>query len=177
MADHQALNEFIDARLRERRPDRYPAGADFIKEVAAMIPEDMLSPQEALAILALDKVQGRETESRKRANRLLRKFGEDGQLELDWWDSASDPIAVPVVNIIDGNESKTTEYVALRAATAEDLLSWQSEERDRARKDYVTRLATCKAAATIADEMTRGGFRRFSDWGEARTAAPSDSIA
>lgn len=173
--DLRDLNQLIDRLLRENRPDRYnTTAADWLDDVADMVPAELLPEDELRRFVARQIVGQREGQATRNANRLLRSIGETGQLVLHWWDEANDPIAI-ITELVDdeGNARISKERVALRAATPADLRAFAHEERDRADKDHKSRLLACDGAEYVADSITSSGLLRFGEWAEFSSPRPS----
>ena len=172
MADRKDINALIDRLLREQRPDRYEYGDAWLDDVAECLPDDLVPADEVRRYLKRKLVSERETVATRAANRLLRQIGETGQLVLDWWEQANDPIAIETEFTDDnGKVHKIKERVTLRAASPDDFRAFSRTERERADRDHKARLAACDGADFVADAMERAGQRKFADWADAELAA------
>lgn len=171
--DLTLLRKKIKALLAERRPDRYTVrgadedsddtGADWLDDVAEEIAEEV--PDEHAKKLYARKLVGQlEGQATGSANALLRKIARDGQLILDWFEYADQPIAVSWDEERDGRQVVREERVALRAAEPEDFERWEVVERRRAGADFTSRNAACDGAQLVARLMRAGGFTRFDGW-------------
>jgi hypothetical protein len=160
------LRDLVDRLLREQRPDRY-TDTEWTNAVVDAIPRSAI-PDDEIRRFALEQfVRRREAQATRRANTLLRTIGETGQLVLDWWEQANEPIAIET-EIVDehGNKRRIKERVALRAATPEDFRAFSRTERERADKDHKTRYITCDGADFLAAAMTEARQRTFTQWAE-----------
>lgn len=187
--DLTRLRKEISRLLAEKRPDRYTvrdtvtdpdddddlANLDveeteeetsWLDEIADEVAD--LVPEEEVRKLYARKVVGQEEgRATRRANGLLRKIKQTGQLVLTWFDVKDDPVAVVTRIVEPGKRDRIREErVALRAMTPRDLRDFATEERRRAAGDFAARNATCEGAEMVADWMTRGGFSRFESWAE-----------
>ena len=187
--DLTSLRKEISRLLAEKRPDRYivrdtvtdPADDDdlasldveeteeetsWLDEIADEVAD--LVPDEEVRKLYARKVVGQEEgRATRRANGLLRKIKQTGQLVLTWFDIKDDPVAVVTRTVEPGKRDRIKEErVALRAMTPTDFRDFATEERRRAAGDFAARNATCEGAELVADWMTRGGFKRFEAWAE-----------
>lgn len=174
MANNPKLNEYIDAQLRNKRPDRYQLGDSWIEEVVDSIPLDMVPVDEMRRIYLREQVNRREGEATKSANRILRKWNQTGQLELHWWNSANEPLAIEYVDVDDEGEPYTkNERVALRAATPQDLRLWANSEYKAAKADFEARKSAVDGARDIAALIENGGFHNFKEWAEFQSGEDS----
>lgn len=165
MAGIEALTESVNDALRNNRPDRYEDDTwihDFIPD---LIESGVIDPAEAIAELTYMVAKKGEGNARRRANGLMGKYFDTPQLSLlDWRPQADDPIFVERAVRI-GDEIVTKgEYVALRAATPEDLVAWSDAKQDRADRNHEREIQAVKGARQMAEDMRRAGFRRFSEW-------------
>lgn len=145
------INDTIDARLDEARPNRYRPEQDewltaIIDDVAVTI-----SIEEAQKRVARDLVVRREAEATKRTNRVLRDIFKTGNLPLDWLDMQRCPLSI------------NGERVALGACTPDDFREFANIERRRAAKEHATRNESCDGARFLADMIEKNGARRASD--------------
>lgn len=168
-SDLTKLTTLVDRLLRENRPDRYsPEAADWLDAVSDMIPLGMIPENEVRRFAIRSVVGRREGVATRKANRLLREVGQSGQLVLDWWEQANDPITVETRFTDEaGNARTVNERVALRAATAADMWGLSQQERERADSDHKARLMACDGADFIAESMYRMGASSFAEWAEA----------
>jgi hypothetical protein len=193
----------IEQLLHERRPDRYtirnswegandvapfpdvsalldpdaaPEGAatawldKIAKEVADDVPE-----LEARQLYASQIVRQMEGSATKRANALLRKIGQSGQLIIGWWGNEDDPVAVITRKVVDGKMRVKEERVALRSMYHRDFRDFALEERKRASKDFSARNDTCVGAELIADRMEAAGATTFRAWADEVAPRPKPS--
>lgn len=153
------INALIDELLAEHRPDRYEHGSgdEWLDQLAEDRIASQLPEHEVRKILARDLVRRREGVKTQETNRVLRQIGETGQPPLDGWlETLNLPLAVG------------KERVAMRAATAEDLAHFATDERRRAASDFAARNATCEAAEWMASRMQAEGVDYARDlFGEA----------
>lgn len=181
------IRKRIDGLLYSNRPDRYdvrPAteegdedggSSDWLDAIADEIAED-LPTKDVRKVLARSLVRQREGQATRSANSLLRKFAQDGQLMLGWWEQERQPVAVVTRTQRPGKDPEVhEERVALGAMTPQDFRAFANEERIRAGRDFASRNATCDAAEDIAKAMLRGRFARFAMWAE--SVAPRDEEA
>lgn len=138
------LNDTIDARLAELRPDRYqPGDADWldpiVHEIAGQIPAD-----DARLRVARDVVTRREAEAMKRTNRVLRHIVQTGQFPIDWLDMQRWPLGC--------GEWRVT----LGACMALDLREFAHVERRRAAADFAARNESCQGAERLAQMIDDG---------------------
>lgn len=169
MADRKILSEYIDKQLRMHRPDRYdPKDITWLENVAESIPDEMLPVDEIRKLYKMNLIKQREGNATRSANRILRNFNANGQLELHWWQEANEPIAIEWVEFDDeGREVKRLERVALRAASPIDLRAWAENEEARAQQDFEARMETVDGARQIAEQIESGGFVNFQAWADA----------
>jgi len=167
MAHAGDLNQYIDERLRDYRPDRYQAGDEFLDRVADSIPDTFYDVDDLLSRVKQADVKRRETKARRNANQLLREFHSTGQLELHWRTTANEPLSVTAYTVDDdGNRMKSTEYVTLRAATADDLMAWADYEESKAQEDYEARMAAVEGARQIAASIVDRKAHMFMAWAD-----------
>ena len=181
------IRKRIDWLLYENRPDRYDVrhtteadddsdvSAEWLDDIAEQITDD-LPTVEALTLLARNLVRQREGQATRSANKLLRRFAQDGQLMLGWWEQERQPVAVITRTQREGRDPEIREErVALGAMTPQDFRAFANEERIRAGRDFAARNSTCDAAEDIAEQMLRGRFAHFTAWAESVT--PRDTEA
>lgn len=174
------LNRKIDRLLREQRPDRYVIrdtvnddeyltddeveGTEWLDAVAEEVEGDVPS-EEIRRRYARSLVGQREGMATQKANGLLRKVKQDGQLPLGWMDFEDYPISVVSRIHSPGERVKIVEErVALRAVTSGDLRAFAVEERRRAARDFAARNEACEGAEWIAEQMDLAGAVAFADW-------------
>ncbi|WKE50368.1 hypothetical protein J8244_09570 [Corynebacterium tuberculostearicum] len=170
MADQKNLNQYIDKRLRMGRPDRYnPNDTQWLDEIADSIPDEMIPTEEVRRRYMRAEVKRREGVATRSANRLLRNFNRNDQMEWHWWNEANEPIAIEWTEFDESGRQQThRERVALRAAEPRDLRLWAQAELVRAQNDFDARAEAVKGAQTIADLIDEGGFKNFLDWATER---------
>lgn len=138
------LNDHVDARLNELRPDRYECGDltwadDVIDEIG-----EQLTLTEARIIAGRKIVADRERLMVQSANRLIRRAA-GGEHPIAWLEALNLPIVVG------------DERVRLAAASPADLDQFADEETARATRDYDTRMETVKVARDLARRMRLQG--------------------
>jgi hypothetical protein len=147
----EGLNEHIDELLATHRPDRYDAADKSWRDPVYAAVGKLIPTREAIAVAAQQIVDQRETQATKRANRLLRKIGQDKQWPLDWMDCGDMPISVG------------GERICLRAAQPEDLQQWAIDERRDAAQDFAARHQACEGAEWLAGAMRVEGYQLLGD--------------
>jgi hypothetical protein len=135
------LNGHIDLLLARYRPDRYDAADKTWRDPVYAEISTLIPAAQAKAVAAQQIVDQRETQATKKANRLLRKIGQDKQWPLDWMDCGDMPISVG------------GQRICLRAAQAQDLVQWAIDERRDAVLDLTARHQACEGAEWLAQAM------------------------
>lgn len=178
--DLTEVRRLIDGLLRARRPDRYVVRADddddldldagevattaWLDDLAEEV-EPHVPRQSAIRLFARSEVGRAEGKATRRVNDLLRRIHRSGQLPIDWLEMRNDPMAVVERLQQSGERVKVTEErVALRAVTAQDLLSFAVEERRRAGRDFAARNDACAGAEWVASQMLGIGSATFDEW-------------
>jgi hypothetical protein len=143
------------ADLAAVRPDRYTAGdiswaSDVIDDYA-----DSMSVAEAKTRAAVDEVKNLEANATRKANRLLRHYGTNGELPLGWFEMARWPVSVGDFR------------VCLEEMTPEDFREFARNEEVAANSDHSARLAAVKGARDLADIIEAAHLDTFGEWGTA----------
>lgn len=161
-----AFNEHADRWLREHRPDRYdPSNAEWLDTGAEAL-GTLLPEAEVRAVAARELIGRRETQATRRANKIIREYADDSQMQMQhWWDTENEPLAIKrTISDDEGTQHTINERVTLRAVTSNDLRAFAHNERERAEKDHKVRLRTCDGAELLASDLERSGQTRLDEW-------------
>lgn len=163
--DDKELNQLIDLALTDARPDRYDAGdrewAEDVVKMAAKELKGRLDRDELIEDSARRRVNQREGQATKRANKVLRNIAETGALPIgwgegeDWKEFLAEALNSPL--------SIDRERVRLGAASPGDLEQWELVNAREEDKRKLAQINTRKGGRMLADWMRAQSVQRVED--------------
>lgn len=123
----------------------------------------------------LAKARREEGQSTKAANNLLRFFGANKCLPLDWRAYCSNPISIENEQIVNGKTVHVRERVKLAHASSRDFALWSETEDRRRKRDYEASGIAVSGSADIGNQISASSCMSFMAWAE--TVAPVEDAA